>query len=117
MKDIDPAEMDYLLQFIYMGEVDIPSADLERLVKISKDLGIVGMDAVTDKEAEGKRASKAAKRKLTPSRELSKKVKVEADVDTDSLYDEDEDFIDECPNENDIDEEFSGTIQTGASGC
>ena len=113
MKDIDPAEMDYLLQFIYMGEVEIPSADLERLVKISKDLGIVGMDAVKEKEVEGKRASRKAKRKLTPSQEMPKKAKVEADVDTDSLYDEDEDFIDECPN----DEDFSGTIQTGASGC
>ena len=46
MKDVDPAEMEYLLQFIYLGEVDIPSTDLERLIAISRELGIVGLNAV-----------------------------------------------------------------------
>ena len=46
MKDIDPGEMEYLLQFIYLGEVDIPSLELERLIAISKDLGIIGLDSV-----------------------------------------------------------------------
>ena len=46
MKDVDPSEMEYLLQFIYLGEVDIPSTDLERLITISRELGIVGLNAV-----------------------------------------------------------------------
>ena len=46
MKDVDPSEMEYLLQFIYLGEVDIPSTDLERLIAISRELGIVGLNAV-----------------------------------------------------------------------
>ena len=46
MKDIDAAELEYLLQFIYLGEVDIPSTDLERLIVISRELGIVGLNAV-----------------------------------------------------------------------
>ena len=46
MKDVDPAELEYLLQFIYLGEVDIPSTDLERLIAISRELGIVGLNAV-----------------------------------------------------------------------
>ena len=50
MKDIEPSEMEYLLQFIYLGEVDIPSLELERLITISKDLGIVGLDAVKREE-------------------------------------------------------------------
>ena len=50
MKDIDPSEMEYLLQFIYLGEVDIPSLELERLITISKDLGIIGLDAVKKEE-------------------------------------------------------------------
>merc|ERR1719245_1038068 len=52
MKDIDPGEMEYLLQFIYLGEVDIPNLELERLIAISKDLGIIGLDPVK-KEDEG----------------------------------------------------------------
>ena len=50
MKDIEPSEMEYLLQFIYLGEVDIPSLELERLITISKDLGIIGLDAVKKEE-------------------------------------------------------------------
>ena len=53
MKDVDPAELEYLLQFIYLGEVDIPSTDLERLIAISRELGIVGLNAVkSEKEME-----------------------------------------------------------------
>ena len=52
MKDIDPGEMEYLLQFIYLGEVDIPSLEPEQLIAISKDLGIIGLDSVK-KEDEG----------------------------------------------------------------
>ena len=36
MKDVDPSEMEYLLQFIYLGEVDVPGPHLERLIAISK---------------------------------------------------------------------------------
>ena len=50
MKDIKPSEMEYLLQFIYLGEVEIPSLELERLITISKDLGIIGLDAVKKEE-------------------------------------------------------------------
>ena len=50
MKDIESSEMEYLLQFIYLGEVDIPSLELERLIAISKELGIKGLDAVKKEE-------------------------------------------------------------------
>ena len=43
LKDVDASEMDYLLQFIYLGEVSIPSNELHRLVEIAGDLGIVGL--------------------------------------------------------------------------
>jgi hypothetical protein len=42
VKDVEPMEMEYLLQFIYRGEVDIPSTELDHLVEIAKELGIVG---------------------------------------------------------------------------
>ena len=54
MKDVEPSEMKYLLQFIYRGEVDIPSEELERLIEIAKDLGIVGLDAVNTDNGEQK---------------------------------------------------------------
>ena len=46
LKDVDASEMEYLLQFIYRGEVDIPSEELERLIEIAKDLAIIGLDTV-----------------------------------------------------------------------
>ena len=69
LKDIDPAEMGYLLQFIYLGEVDIPSSDLERLIKISRELGIIGLNAVKSEAEKGEEnvTPKVAKRKLTPT--------------------------------------------------
>ena len=70
MKDMAPAEMEYLLQFIYLGEVDIPSTDLERLITISRELGIVGLNAIKSEaeEAEGRRTPKAEKRKFAPTK-------------------------------------------------
>ena len=46
LKDVEPEEMESLLQFIYLGEVDVPGAELNRLIAISRDLGIRGLDAV-----------------------------------------------------------------------
>ena len=54
MKDVESSEMQYLLQFIYCGEVDIPSEELERLIEIAKDLGIIGLDAVNTDNGEKK---------------------------------------------------------------
>ena len=54
VKDVEPSEMEYLMQFIYRGEVDIPSEDLERLIEIAKDLGIIGLDAVNTDNGEKK---------------------------------------------------------------
>ena len=61
--------MEFLLQFIYLGEVDVPSAELERLIAISKELGIRGLDAVKKEEEEvgERRVVGAAKRKSKPS--------------------------------------------------
>ena len=42
--------MESLLQFIYLGEVDVPGAELERLIVLSKELGIRGLDAVKKEE-------------------------------------------------------------------
>ena len=65
MKDIRPLELESLLQFIYMGEVEIPSDDVEGVIKISRELGIVGLSEVKikEKEVEGREILKAAKRR------------------------------------------------------
>merc|ERR1712117_72786 len=100
MKDIDPGEMEYLLQFIYLGEVDIPSLELERLIAISKDLGIIGLDSVK-KEDEGVAVERRTlhatkKRKLqsapskTPVEPITPKIaKVEGPLEEDPIYDND----------------------------
>ena len=54
VKDVESSEMEHLLQFIYRGEVDIPSEELERLIDIAKELGIVGLDAVNTDDNGGK---------------------------------------------------------------
>ena len=65
LKDVRPAELESLLRFIYMGEVEIASEDVEAVVKISRELGIVGLSEVKirEKEAEGREILKAAKRR------------------------------------------------------
>ena len=50
MKDIEPTEMEHLLQFIYLGEVDVPGQELERLIAISKELSIIGLDTIKQEE-------------------------------------------------------------------
>jgi len=101
MKDIDPGEMEYLLQFIYLGEVDIPSLELERLIAISKDLGIIGLDSVKKEDEQGvvgeRRTLHATKkRKLqsapskTPVEPITPKIaKVEGSLEEDPIYDND----------------------------
>ena len=92
MKDIEPSEMEYLLQFIYLGEVDIPSLELERLITISKDLGIIGLDAVKKEEdvVEERRVLHAKKRKsqATPKSPDPMTPKL-AKVEEDPIYDDD----------------------------
>lgn len=69
LKDVEPEEMESLLQFIYLGEVDVPGAELNRLIAISRDLGIRGLDAVKKEDHEDsvvrehRRVVGAAKRK------------------------------------------------------
>ena len=57
VKDVESSEMEHLLQFIYRGEVDIPSEELERLIDIAKELGIVGLDAVNTNDDNGEKKS------------------------------------------------------------
>ena len=100
MKDIESSEMEYLLQFIYLGEVDIPSLELERLIAMSKELGIIGLDAVNKEENGGERRTlKATKRQLKSSHEspepLTPKI---AKVKNDPFNDEEvenQDFFDD----------------------
>merc|ERR1712154_118153 len=123
MKDVDPSEMEYLLQFIYLGEVDIPSTDLERLITISRELGIVGLNAVksekenTQEETSERRMPKVAKRIRKPPtiKEVPtpKRPRVKADpepiyqqevikvnqVDPEPIYEEEQD-VQEEPEEN-----------------
>jgi len=101
MKDIDPGEMEYLLQFIYLGEVDIPSLELERLIAISKDLGIIGLDSVKKEDEQGVAGERRTlhatkKRKLqsvtskTPVEPITPKIaKVEGSLEEDPIYDND----------------------------
>lgn len=114
MKDVEPSEMKYLLQFIYRGEVDIPSEELERLIEIAKDLGIVGLDAVNTDNGEQKserRTLKGTKRKSTasPVASTSKQPKVKNEHD-DPLGDEDfGDFIDDDGADDDDDDDGDDT--------
>ena len=99
-QDVEPREMEHLLQFIYLGEVDIPSAELERLIAISKDLGIVGLDAVVKKEeacvvGERRRMPQVVKRKAQPTlksqdqESMTAKLAKVADEDIVPIYDDD----------------------------
>jgi len=64
LKDVQPDDMEYFLQFIYYGEVNVPSEELDNLVKVAKDLGIKGLDEVADKpeEEEKEERQRGAKR-------------------------------------------------------
>ena len=89
MKDMDQTDLQYLLEFIYLGEVAISNDELERLVTISKELGIVGLNnALGGDEGmdDDKRALlRAVKRKSI----ATKKVKIKkARVDPDPSYDD-----------------------------
>ena len=64
MKDVEPSDMEYLLRFIYLGEVDIPSTDLERLIAISSELGIVGLNTVKSEVEIQEEIPRVAKRKF-----------------------------------------------------
>jgi len=46
LKDVDADDMEYFLQFIYYGEVNVPSSELDNLVKVAKELGIKGNNYV-----------------------------------------------------------------------
>ena len=70
VKDVESSEMEHLLQFIYRGEVDIPSEELERLIDIAKELGIVGLDAVNTVD-NGEKKCERRYRTIMPSKMLS----------------------------------------------
>ena len=92
MKDIEPYEMEYLIKYIYLGEVEIPNKDVERIIKMSQELGIVGLKEVkcNEQETESRETPKVAKRKLDSSLdpETTKMAKIES-----KLY-EDHDLVD-----------------------
>ncbi len=46
LKGVRARDLETFLQFIYFGEVSVPSQDLERLIGIAKELGIKGLDGV-----------------------------------------------------------------------
>ena len=70
MKDMDQADLGYLLEFIYLREVDVPNAEHERLIRISRELGIVGLNK---EMVDDKRALKTVKRKSTPNKKAKAK--------------------------------------------
>ena len=73
MKDIDQADLGYLLEFIYLGEVAVPNAELERLVNISRDLGIVGLnDALGEMVVDDKRPLRRAVKRKSDSTKRGK---------------------------------------------
>ena len=114
VKDVESSELEYLLQFIYRGEVDIPSEEIERLIEIAKDLGIIGLDAVNTDNGEKKserRTLKGTKRKATasPAASTSKQPKVKKEHDN-PLGDEDfGDFIDDEQGALDDDDDGDDT--------
>ena len=91
MKDITTFEMEYLLQFVYLGEVEVPGPLVERLIAISKDLGIVGLDAVKEEHAIGeqRRMLYATKRKASAQISESLTSKVAKVAEEDPIYDND----------------------------
>ena len=96
MKDIESSEMEYLLRFIYLGEVDIPGLELERLIAISKELGIIGLDAVKKEENGGEPRTLKRKLQTTPESPEPLTPKI-AKVKNDAFYNEEpesRDFFD-----------------------
>ena len=92
MKDIEPAVMENILQFLYLGEVEVPNEDVEAIIKISKELGVVGLSMIkTKEETEDGHSSRLAKRKIDSIHNLqnTKKEKI--------------DFEELCENKNSVD--------------
>ena len=93
LKDVDATEMDNLLQFIYLGEVNIPSNALQRLIEIARDLGIVGL-YMPNSDGKPKKHKRCRKKSFafTPNQP---KVKTEYDEylgdDFDNFINDDED--------------------------
>ena len=87
MKDMDQADLGYLLEFIYLGEVAVPNVELERLITISRDLGIVGLSNALgegDDMVDDKRELRAVKRKpLQTKRAKAKKARPSYDDNQD----------------------------------
>ena len=42
LKDVDPSHLEFLLQFIYRGEVCVPQSELKTLLEAAKVLGVTG---------------------------------------------------------------------------
>ena len=108
MKDITTFEMEYLLQFVYLGEVEVPGPLVERLIAISRDLGIVGLDAVKEEHAIGeqRRMLYATKRKASAQISESLTSKVAKVAEEDPIYDNDTVHDDE---QQDLFEEYLDT--------
>jgi len=118
MKDIEPAEMEHLLQFIYLGEVDVPGQELERLIAISKELAIIGMDAIKQEEDAPlqRRIPKLAKRKSTTTTiENAEPLPTkQARVKSDPIYDDelvDQDIFDGYMDNGEDDRVTEGDVQ------
>ena len=115
MKDIEPAEMENLLQFVYQGEVEIPKTDVEHIIKISKELGIVGLSEIKSKEqdCEGRESTMPSKRRLDsphipPTAKLAK-IQPEHNDYIDSDGDDTDNEQEEEDDENEEDEESEDT--------
>ena len=101
MKDMDQADLGYLLEFIYLGEVAVPNVELERLITISRDLGIVGLSNALGEEddmVDDKRELRAVKRKpLQTKRAKAKRARDDPRPSYDDSQDDHiflEDYID-----------------------
>ena len=111
MKDIEPAIMEHILQFLYLGEVEVPNDDVEAIIKISRELGVVGLSTIkTKEESEDGHSARLGKRKLDPIHNLdtAKKEKIDSELcEKNEFIDNTEeiDDIEDCEDEEAEDDE------------
>lgn len=109
MKDVEPGDMEYLLQFIYLGEVEMLNKDVDGIIKISRELGIVGLSEIKGKEDqeenEERNNPRVAKRKHLTGQKVLTPTKMAKVIRDPELY---EDVEDEEDRENQEDKDVEG---------
>ncbi|MCL4124400.1 UNVERIFIED_CONTAM: hypothetical protein GTU68_005202, partial [Idotea baltica] len=76
-KDIDPSEMELLLNYMYQGEVNVVQEKLPSLIKAAEALKIKGLavpdDLPSGKDSSGKKRSNSSQSESEPKRRLEQR--------------------------------------------